>query len=373
MDTEIDRVARTTESLRLPEAPDGPLEIVVYETTDEIHREWEQLGERMAAPPFMRRGWFDAWVEAFEPEGFRIVAARRDGRLVGVLPVVSARGALASATNFHTPIYAPLVTDLETLRELVGSALGLRRGGLDIDYIPLAGATAAVLRELADERGLRSIEIETGRQPYVDTSGCWDEYLATLSRKHRKEVGRLRRRLEEQGELDLRLEESSLDALDEGLRIEGSGWKADAGSAILSCPQTERFYRRIAEWAAAQGWLKLALLRLDGRAIAFDMCLEAGGAMYALKGGFDPELRKFGPGTVLTYESLARAFVADSVDSYEFLGTDEPYKLVWTDAKRPLGRIQVFATTPSGAARYVARRHLRPAAKRAALFVGLAG
>ena len=84
-------------------------------------------------------------------------------------------------------------------------------------------------------------------------------------------------------------------------------------------------------------------------------------------------MRKFGPGTILTYESLARAFVADGVDSYEFLGTDEAYKLVWTDAKRPLGRIQVFATTPSGAARYVARRHLRPAAKRAALFVGLAG
>ncbi|HKP88939.1 MAG TPA: GNAT family N-acetyltransferase, partial [Thermoleophilaceae bacterium] len=41
--------------------------------------------------------------------------------------------------------------------------------------------------------------------------------------------------------------------------------------------------------AAEQGWLRLAFLRLDGRAIAFDMCLEHGGAFYVLKGGFDPE------------------------------------------------------------------------------------
>jgi CelD/BcsL family acetyltransferase involved in cellulose biosynthesis len=367
-----DRVIRSVESLRQREAA-GPLELVVYEKTEDIHREWEQLGYRMDAPPFMRRGWYDAMIEAFDPEGFRIVAARRDGRLVGVMPVVAARGALASATNFHTPIYAPLVEDLDTLRELIAGALSLRRGGLDLDYVPMAGATAAVLRDLAGERGLRSIEAETARQPYVDTSGCWDEYLASLARKHRKEVGRLRRRLEELGALELQFEETSCEVLEEGLAIEGSGWKSDEGSAILSCERTTTFYRRVAEWARAHGWLKLAVLRLDGRAIAFDMCLETAGAVHARKGGFDPELRKFGPGTVLTYESLARAFAADDIKSYEFLGTDEPYKLAWTQAKRPLGRIQVFAPTPSGAARYVARRHLRPAAKRAALFVGLAG
>jgi CelD/BcsL family acetyltransferase involved in cellulose biosynthesis len=371
MDTSTDRLVRTPESLRPAERPTVPAELVVYESIDELRPEWDRLAARVGAPLFVRSGWFDAWVGAFEPRGFRLVAVRRDGRLAGVMPVILGRRALHSATNFHTPFYAPLAEDLDTLRDLICGALTLRHGGLDVNYVPRAGATAAVLRDLAGDRGLRSMEIEIGRQPYVDTSGCWNQYLATVPRKPRREVGRLRRRLEEQGALELSVEETSAEALDEGLSIEGSGWKTDAGSAILSCPHTERFYRRVADWAREEGWLKLALLRLDGRMIAFDLCLQAGGAVCALKGGFDPEMRRFGPGTLLTYESLARAFAAEDIVSYEFLGTDEPYKLVWTQHRRPLARIQLFAPTPGGVARYVARRHLRPAAKRAAGYVRL--
>jgi CelD/BcsL family acetyltransferase involved in cellulose biosynthesis len=370
MATGTDRLVRTPESLRTAKPPTAPAEIVVYESIDELRPEWDRLAARVSAPLFMRSGWFSAWVAAFEPRGFRVVAARRDGRLAGVMPVVAGRRVL-SATNLHTPLYAPVAEDLDTLRDLICGALTLRHGGLDMNYVPRAGATAAVLRDLAGDRGLRSMEIEIARQPYVDTSECWSQYLATLPRKHLKEVGRLRRRLGEQGALELSLEETSAEALDEGLRIEDSGWKADAGSAILCCPRTELFYRRVADWARQEGWLKLALLRLDGRAIAFDLCVQAGGAVCALKGGFDPQLRRFGPGTLLTYESLARAFAAEDIVSYEFLGTDEPYKLVWTQHCRPLARIQLFGPTPGGAARYVARRHLRPAAKWAAGYVGL--
>jgi CelD/BcsL family acetyltransferase involved in cellulose biosynthesis len=276
------------------------------------------------------------------------------------MPVILGRRALHSATNFHTPFYAPLAEDLDTLRDLICGALTLRHGGLDVNYLPRAGATAAVLRDLAGDRGLRSMEIEIGRQPYVDTSGCWNQYLATVPRKPRREVGRLRRRLEEQGALELSVEETSAEALDEGLSIEGSGWKTDAGSAILSCPHTERFYRRVADWAREEGWLKLALLRLDGRMIAFDLCLQAGGAVCALKGGFDPEMRRFGPGTLLTYESLARAFAAEDIVSYEFLGTDEPYKMTWTDTTRERVRVRSFRRTVSGDLAALARHHARP-------------
>ena len=79
--------------------------------------------------------------------------------------------------------------------------------------------------------------------------------------------------------------------------MEGSGWKTR--TAIASRPDTRRFYRDVARWAAGRGWLRLGFLRLDGRALAFDFCLEHAGTHYLLKTGFDPAFRAYGPGMLM--------------------------------------------------------------------------
>ena len=86
--------------------------------------------------------------------------------------------------------------------------------------------------------------------------------------------------------------------------VEASGWKRESGTAIDSRPDTLGFYTEIARWAAARGILRLAFLRLDGRAIAFELALEDNGVYAILKGGFDVELRKFGPGGLITHDEL---------------------------------------------------------------------
>jgi hypothetical protein len=68
--------------------------------------------------------------------------------------------------------------------------------------------------------------------------------------------------------------------------IEASGWKGERGAAIISRPETRSFYTEVSRWAARNGWLRLAFLRLDGRALAFQCGLEDGGTHYFLKGGF---------------------------------------------------------------------------------------
>ncbi|HKP88938.1 MAG TPA: GNAT family N-acetyltransferase [Thermoleophilaceae bacterium] len=190
--------------------------------------------------------------------------------------------------------------------------------------------------------------------------------MGGLDRKFRKEIGRLWRRLEERGDARVSYEDGSerLDELlTEGFRLEGSGWKAEGGTAILSDPAIERFYREVARWAAARGWLRLAFLRLDGRALAFDMCLEHGGAFYVLKGGFDTEERKAGPGTLLTHHGIERAFEL-GLDSYELLGQADDYKRNWTSLTRERVRFQAFPRRPAGALEYLAWRYGRPLMKR---------
>jgi CelD/BcsL family acetyltransferase involved in cellulose biosynthesis len=153
------------------------------------------------------------------------------------------------------------------------------------------------------------------------------------------------------------------DALDEFVALESSGWKADEGTAIGSRGASRRFYSEIAHWAARRGWLRLVFLRLDGRPLAAELDLECAGSLYSLKCGFDTEYRAFGPGQLLTHDCVKMAF-DDGLSSYEFLGTDEPYKMHWTDTTRELVRVRSFRRTVSGDVAALARHHARPLVRR---------
>jgi CelD/BcsL family acetyltransferase involved in cellulose biosynthesis len=328
-----------------------------------IADEWDALAARLGAAPFLRPGWTEAWVDAFDARGVRVLAARRGSELAGVLPLHRTRGrALAGTANAHSPLAGSLADGIGAAKALADALLAIPHARADFAY---ADASDPVLAELRRRRP--SIARVQAEQPYVDTSGDAEAYIAGLPRKHRKELGRLRRKLEATGELSFEFADGSerLDELlEEGFAIEGSGWKSESGTAINSSPAERRFYTRVAQWAARSGWLRLAFLRLDGRPIAFDLCLDSGGAFYALKGGFDTEFRRLGPGVVLTHESIARAFADPGLRSYEFLGTTDEYKLAWTEKTRPRMRVQAFSRSPLGLAQLAAWRYGRPLAKR---------
>jgi CelD/BcsL family acetyltransferase involved in cellulose biosynthesis len=348
----------------MPLASDSTIVVERHDSPAPIAAEWDALATTLGAAPFLRPGWVTAWAEAFAPGRLLVLAARRGEELVGVLPLQRSRGrVLAGAANPHTPLGGSLAQSPEAARELAGALLDEGFARADFVYTDPADRVLAELRERRP-----AISRVLSEQPFVDASGGdFDAYLAGLPRKHRKEAGRLRRKLEAEGELTFEFADGSErldDLLEEGFAIEGSGWKTEAGTAINSDPGTRRFYTAIARWAAGQGWLRLAFLRLDGRALAFDYCLDSGGSFYALKGGYDTNYRKLGPGTVLTYESIKRTFGDPGLRTYEFLGTADEYKLAWTGTTHERLRVQAFSRSPLGLAQLVAWRHGRPLAKR---------
>jgi CelD/BcsL family acetyltransferase involved in cellulose biosynthesis len=333
---------------------------------DELREEWDSLADRTDAPPFLRPGWIEPWHRSFGQGELTVLGVRRDDRVVAVLPLQSARGALASPTDWHTPLFGPVAEDREAAASLVRALLARTRRRADLWFLPADSPGLGECVAAAGEAGFRSIVRTIARAPYVPVEGPFEEYMGGLDRKFRKEIGRLWRRLEDRGDTHVTYEDGS-DGLDgllaEGFGLEGSGWKERSGTAILSDPATERFYREIARWAGERGWLRLAFLRLDGRPIAFDMCLEHGGTFYVLKGGFDVEERKLGPGTLLTHHGIERAFEL-GLSSYELLGQDDDYKRSWTSLTRERVRFQAFPRSPAGRVEHLAWRYGRPLAKR---------
>lgn len=341
------------------------IQIERYENIDLLAREWDELADRVQAAPWLRPGWIAAWRRAFGKGTLEILAVRRDQQLAGVLPLQSRFGELSSTTNWHTPQFGLLAEDSAAAQELAHAVFACRSRRVNLGFLALEGAGLHECRTAATAAGYRQFVRTIQRSPYVPIESDWAEYKRRLSAKRLSEIRRRRRLLEAEGKLLLQIVDGSErleEFLEEGFWLEAAAWKGAAGSAIISRPQTHQFYSEVARWGAERGVLRLAFLRLNSCPLAFDYCLEEGGVHYLVKTGYNPAYGKFGPGLIIRYEMLARAF-SIGLRTYEFLGTDQPWKFEWADKVRELALLRTFSPSPSGFLEWAAFAYGRPLAK----------
>jgi hypothetical protein len=273
------------------------------------------------------------------------------------------QGALASPTNWHSAEFG-ILSDSAEARDLLleslfdGRPRRVALGFLDSDQ-------ASLLRNAAVAHGYRIIHRTLQRSPYVLIDGRWADYEHFLDSKMLRDLRRRERLLASRGKVSFEVEKGERleGLLQEGFEVEASGWKGGHGTAIRSEPSTLRFYTEVARWAAARGWLRLCFLRVDGRAVAFDYAFEHEGAHYLLKTGYDVSLRELGPGKLLRHQMLARTFRL-GLRSYEFLGTDDAWKLEWAQTTRPRELVQSFRPSPLGVIDWSVYEFGRPFVKR---------
>ncbi|HSK90224.1 MAG TPA: GNAT family N-acetyltransferase [Euzebyales bacterium] len=329
----------------------------VYPSVDAVEQAWSRLADETRAAPFLWPGWCRAWLHAFGEGDLTIHTVWRDGRLVALLPLLVDGRHVRSPTNDQTPLFGPLAIDADAAERLVAAVAATGPSRLDLGYLdpritPTAHAVAALRR-----RGHRPLRQQTLRAPFTDVTGEWAAFTTRLGKKRRAELRRSERRLREQGDLRVEVFDGGADLdrlLAEGFRVEASGWKGAAGTAIQSTPTMRAFYTAVGHWASKQGWLRLVFLRLDERAIAFEFILEHDDRLYDLKGGYDERYRTWGPGIWLMHHILREAF-ADDTRCIEWLGTDDPYKLEWSDGTREHVTTTWFAPTVRGIAEHTCR------------------
>ena len=328
-------------------------------TPDSVVADWAGLVERVAGSPFLEPGWVLSWHRAFGRGPLVVLTVRRDGRLVAALPVVWRFGAAHAPANWHTPEYGVLAEDPAAATALLAAMFGRRPRSISLRFVD-ASATAAV-EAAAARHGYRVLSRVIERSPYIPVRTSFADYQVQVPAKQRNDLARRRRRLEEQGEVRLEIRtDVSPEALAEFVRLEESGWKA--GDAVAEDTRARRFYTDVAAWAAQRGLLRIAFLRVGEQAIAADLAIETERRHYLLKTGYDPDYRRYGPGKLLRREMVEHAFTA-GLDSYEFLGTDEPWKLEWTGHVRDRMAVQAFAPSLTGRFEHAVQAYGRPLAK----------
>jgi CelD/BcsL family acetyltransferase involved in cellulose biosynthesis len=313
---------------------------------DGLRAEWDELARTTADPPFVRPGWVSpAWDCSRPPQRERnVVVARRGRGLVAVLPVLTAGRSLISPAHRHSPWGAPVAADEEALEAALQQAARLPVVCLDLGCLP--ADTAAVVASWAGRSGYLHMQSVTARRPHIDTTVTWRDMLARLPASRRKSLRHNLRQLRRHGDVTF-LAPADLDGdhrslVDEGFAIEERSWKGTYCLSVNADPTTRAFYDAVSRWAAAEGMLRISLLRVDGRAVAYSYDLLCGGTMYGVRTAFDPAFRSSAPGLLLMHALVEWCCVTDDVQEYDFGGGPDPYKMIWATGTKPAHRVQIF-------------------------------
>ena len=347
-----------------------------------LQSEWDALVDRSGGELFYRHAFLRIWIDNFAPgEKLRVLTLRaEDGRLVAALPLVwrwsKLQGVhlpvreLAAPANVHSCRF-DLVAEEGRAEAVAEAFLARIRAMRDWDVLLLTdvpeGGNGFALREEAKRRGMPTGEWESMNSPYVPLSGTWEQMQKTWDSKFRANLRRRRKRLEEKGKVTVeRVTGGDVlpKVLDEGMRLEASGWKGRGGTAMAQDAATRGFYTELARNAAHEGELSLWFLRLDGRAVAFQFGLEDAkhGRFLLLKPGYDEGLRECSPGQLLMEEVL-RDCVTRGLREFDFLGLDMPWKRDWAERVRAHTWLFIFRDVTWGRLLHALKFRMAPRAR----------
>lgn len=239
--------------------------------------------------------------------------------------------------------------DADALERLAACVARLPRP-LHVARIEGSSPTVEALRRAYGRRAV-FYSRDVAPYPWIPLDEGWQEPEQKFSSDRRSDMRRARRRAEQLGEvtsevLSPRVEELP-PLLDELFRVEAAGWKGREGTALAGDDRRRLFFRRFSELAAGAGFLRLALLRIGGRAAAVQLAAECGGRFWLLKVGYDEEFKRSSPGSLLMLETIRHAALR-GLESYEFLGTAEAWTRVWTEHERACVALRTYPLRPRG-------------------------
>ena len=153
-----------------------------------------------------------------------------------------------------------------------------------------------MLKELA-ARGVTPLLLSETARPFVTR-----EFGVKRSGSTRKKLRQDWNRLTALGAVDVvndRTAAGARQAFESFLALEQASWKGAQGTALLSDPEDAAFVRRLFENLAARQNASVALLRVNGEAIAAQVLMYCGTTAYTWKTAFSANYGKYSPGALL--------------------------------------------------------------------------
>jgi CelD/BcsL family acetyltransferase involved in cellulose biosynthesis len=322
--------------------PDLDIEHITTNTgLEALAPAWDNLWRRApAATPFQSPAWLIPWWSEIGGGELRVLAARANGHLVGLLPLYRQHDGEGGKL---LPLGIAISDYLDGLFE--------ERAGVMV--------AEAMLRHLAGRDDWRRCELHPlcASSPLLEActpAGCIDEVpkfepclvleLPPGARQlrdiipsgMRAKFRQSERRAEQTGRVSFETATAANfpQIIDAFFRLHEARWACRAAPGVLADPAIRRFHRAAAPLLLSAGLLRLHALRLNQRIIAVVYALFAKGRTYSYLSGFDPEFGRISPGTLAIGHAVGQA-ITEGAREFDFLRGRERFKYSWGARERP--------------------------------------
>ncbi len=294
---------------------------------------WDRLvaGSRLRSP-FLTWPWQREWTRAFAAD--RRLEVRRvedaEGRVVALLPLHEVEpGVLTLLGGADISDYLDLIA-LAGREEEAWMALLQSRAAervvWDLHAVPGRSPTVTLLPQLAAACGLSASVTVEERCPVLILPSSWDEYLASLSGKHRHELARKMRRLEREApEARATCASHPADVENRLGDFFDLHRRSRVGKARFMDVRMEAFFRRVTTALGEHGGARLWFLDTASGPIASFITLEWDDTVGLYNSGFHPDRAALSPGVVLLGH-LIRDAIGRGKRRFDFLRGEERYK-----------------------------------------------
>ena len=332
--------------------------------------------------PFRAPSWLVPWWEYYgEPHPGRcvrcelcVLVVERAGAVVGIAPwfvdrsplwgnILKQLGAGEVCSDYQTLLAAP-----DCMSEVAAAVAGFLGAEMrnQWDRLDLDGCTVddEALAALVEELQSRGAPCERRRGP-----ACWkvalpatfDEYLATLSKSHRKQLRRLERNVLDTSRArwhTVRTADEFALAWPIFVDLHQRRRRSLGDGGCFSSPSFFAFHEEMARTFLKNDALRLQWLELDGRPIAAEYHLLAGDTLYGYQSGIDPDRLDEEPGR-LAGIAVIRQAIDEGLAVYDLLRGDEPYKAHWRACPTPTEQLTLVNPRRRSRARHKVHQFLR--------------
>jgi len=165
----------------------------------------------------------------------------------------------------------------------------------------------------------------------LDLPSSWDDYLASVSKSHRKQLRQLDRQVLETERVEWHSATGSADfdvAWNVLVDLHQRRRQSLGEPGCFASRTFHAFHREVSGCLLERGQLRLSWLTLDGQPAAAEYQFADGRTTYAYQSGLDPDRLADQPGRLSTILCV-RAALNEGHARFDFLRGNEPYKAHW--------------------------------------------
>jgi len=172
-------------------------------------------------------------------------------------------------------------------------------------------------------RGIEPLMLSETARPFVTR-----EFGIKRSGSTRKKLRQDWNRLSSLGTVEVVNSRNPADveqAFETFLAMEKASWKGEQGTALLSDSTDAAFVRRLLHDLAARRDASVALLRVDGEAIAAQVLMYCGSTAYTWKTAFDAKFSKYSPGALLVDRITEELFAGPDIQAINSCAAEDSF------------------------------------------------